>query len=137
MSDSIPPSDNKITVDCMDSLLSNNIQTRNFYFPVFVKIAQKADGALSEVIGQYIISYIERFPKEFSVKATSIEGQQMHNWASYVGYELKFQYKNSQKAEERINKIVSRCSTCNPTQKKTLKSFNKLSIEQMNELMDD
>lgn len=52
LTDSIHPSDNKITFDCMDSVSSGNANTREYYYPVFLKKLDKADGALAEVVGE-------------------------------------------------------------------------------------
>jgi len=58
LADSIQPSDNKITFDCMDSLLAKQSTTRDYYFPVFLKILDKSDGALAEAVGQYAMTYV-------------------------------------------------------------------------------
>jgi len=66
LSDSISPSDNFITFSSMDSITSDQKEVRDFYFPVFQKIVEKTDGALSEVIGSYVLAYVKKYPKEFS-----------------------------------------------------------------------
>jgi hypothetical protein len=47
--------DNKQTKILLDSLsdLSENLKLRSLYFDLFNKICQKADGALSEILGTY------------------------------------------------------------------------------------
>src|SRR5262249_49773758 len=95
LTDSIEPSDNEITFDCMDSISSNNKESREFYFPVFLKILDKADGALAEVVGNYVIKYVEKFPKEFSNRAKNILTEtQFNSTASYAGGELYFDEDN-------------------------------------------
>lgn len=60
----IRPSDNDETFACIDSINNPNPLTRKFYFEVYRIIARNADGALSEVIGGYLQSYLQNFTKE-------------------------------------------------------------------------
>lgn len=137
MTDSISPLDNQITFDCMDSLSADNASTREFYFPVFNKIVSKSDGALSEVVGQYIMKYVERFPGEFATKSKSLKGDELKTWASYVAYELHFSYDTPQKAEQWMANIISKCVTCDSDQMNRLQTFNKQCISSLKELADD
>ncbi|AYB31314.1 hypothetical protein [Chryseolinea soli] len=66
--DSLRPSDDEITFACMDSILSTHKGTRDYFFPVFEKIAMHADGALAEVIGSYALTYVKKYPQEFSAR---------------------------------------------------------------------
>jgi len=126
LNDSIIPSDNKITFNCMDSLSSKNANTRNYYFPVFLKILDKSDGALGEAIGQYAMTYIEKYPKEFAEKSKSITNEQFKSWAYHTGYELYFTYATDKKAKRWISSMIKNCSNCDTTQLKRLEEFNKL-----------
>jgi hypothetical protein len=137
LTDSISPLDNQITFDCMDSLSADNANTREFYFPVFNKIVSKSGGALSEVVGQYIMKYVERFPKEFADKSKSLKEDEFKSWSSYVAYELHFAYDTPKKTEGWMAKIISNCKECNNDQINRLQGFNKLSISSMKELADD
>lgn len=65
LQDSIIPSDNEITFACMDSILSIHKGTRDYFFPVFEKIAMQADGSVAEIIGPYTLAYIKKYPQEF------------------------------------------------------------------------
>lgn len=112
LTDSISPLDNQITFECMDSLSADNVNTREFYFPVFNKIVNKSDGALSEVVGQYIMKYVERFPMEFAAKSKSLNDEELKTWASYVAYELHFSYNTPQQAERWMANILSKCTKC-------------------------
>jgi hypothetical protein len=135
--DSISPLDNQITFDCMDSLSADNVNTREFYFPVFNKIVSKSDGALSEVVGQYIMKYVERFPKEFADRSKSLKEDEFKSWASYVAYELHFSYDTPQQAESWMADIISKCTKCDSYQINRLQKFSKLSISSLEELADD
>jgi len=121
----------------MDSLSAENAPTRAFYFPVFNKIVRKSDGALSEVVGQYIMKYIEAFPKEFADKYKSLHEDALKSWASYVAYELNFLYGTPEQAEGWMADIISKCTNCDKDQKNRLQKFNKLCILSMKEFVDD
>jgi hypothetical protein len=93
LSDSIAPSDNYITFSCMDSITSRNKQTRDYFFPVFIKIVEKSDGALAEVVGSYILNYTKSYPKEladrFECCSTSKQCcDELRNLSFYVGQEI-------------------------------------------------
>lgn len=93
LKDSIPPSDNYVTFKCMDSLTSKQKKTRDYFFPVFAKIIDKADGALAEVVGGHALSYATKYPKELSDRykcCTSTEKccERLKKFSSYVGTEI-------------------------------------------------
>ena len=137
LADSIQPSDNKITFDCMDSLLAKQSTTRDYYFPVFLKILDKSDGALAEAVGQYAMTYVEKYPIEFAEKSKYITADQFKSWASNTGYELYFTYDTEKKAKRWMNFIVKNCSTCDTTQLKRLEEFNRLAIAAMKDAYEN
>jgi hypothetical protein len=55
-------SDDELTFACMDSLTSNNAQTRSFYWEVFKVILKQSDGALSEVVGANAYAFLQKYP---------------------------------------------------------------------------
>jgi hypothetical protein len=63
--DSISANDDDITFACMDSIFSTHKGTRDYFFPVFEKIATQADGSVAEIIGAYTLAYIKKYPQEF------------------------------------------------------------------------
>ncbi len=126
--DSIKPSDNKVTFDCMDSIHSSNIDSRNFYFPVFLKIVDKADGALAETVGEPLQIYVEKFPKEFIERANNLSDEQLQSLASFIGFELYNDYDTEKGDIEWRDKILKKCSDCNSIQLHKLKQFIELVI---------
>jgi hypothetical protein len=93
LKDSIDPSDNYITFKCMDSLTSKQKKTRDYYFPIFIKIVDKADGALAEVVGSHALSYTKKYPKELADRykccSTTEECcKELEGFSSYVGTEI-------------------------------------------------
>ena len=135
--DSILPLDNEVTFNCMDSLTSENSDTREFYFPVFNKIVDKSDGALSEIVGQYIMRYVREFPKDFAIRSKSLKEEEFKNWAFYVAYEMHFDYETPQKAQEWMRNIISNCKECDSEQIKRLQEFNEVCISSMKVLAED
>jgi hypothetical protein len=134
LADSVQPLDNKIIFDCMDSLSSMDTKTRDFYFPVFLKILEKSDGALAEAVGQYAMNYIEKYPKEFAIKSRSITDDQFTSFASSTGYELYFSFETVQKATSWTNSIIKNCANCDKAELKRLKEFNMLALEAMKDI---
>jgi hypothetical protein len=88
LKDSIMPRDNYVTFRCMDSISSGNLQTRMFYFPVFIKIVGKSDGALSEAVGDYCMKYLKQYPQEFVQRKLSKE--ESEKIAGFTAYELAY-----------------------------------------------
>jgi len=131
LSDSVRPIDNTVTFQCMDSILSNNEATRNFYFPVFLRILEKADGALAEVVGQYAMTYIEEFPKEFAIKHSSLVEEQLESLASGIGFELYYKSQTEEDASPWIDTVIQNCLKCDSTQLSRLIDFNKRAISAM------
>jgi len=128
LNDSIRPSDNKVTFDCMDSIYSSNIETRNFYFPVFLKILDKADGALAEAVGGYIKTYVEKYPKELIEKTNQLTDEQFQSLASYTGDEVYYTYDTEEGDNKWKNNVLKKCSDCDSIQLRRLRQFIKLAI---------
>lgn len=65
LSGNIEPGDDAMTIRCMDSVMSHNAATRQFYFRVLRVIANKADGALAEMVSAYLKTIFETYPADF------------------------------------------------------------------------
>lgn len=137
LTDSIQPSDNNITFDCMDSLSSENVSTRDYFFPVFLKILDKCDGALAEAVGLYTMTYFEKYPYEFAEKSKSITNEQFYSWASFTGNELYFTYESEKQVKSWLNSVVKNCSSCEATHLKRLKEFNKFAISAIKDAFEN
>ena len=112
----------------MDSINSSNVDSRNFYFPVFLKIVDKADGALAESVGEPLQIYVEKFPNEFIERANNLSDEQLQSLASYIGFELYDDYDTEKGDYDWRDKILKKCSDCNSIQLDKLKQFIKLAI---------
>jgi hypothetical protein len=78
------PSDDQATFTLLDSLTTDNEETRAFYYFVFTDIMQQADGALAEVVGSYAMAYAEKFPEEYYRRmAQSTSEVVPRTWAVY------------------------------------------------------
>ncbi|MBK8343256.1 MAG: hypothetical protein IPL12_08030 [Bacteroidetes bacterium] len=62
-------------------------------FPVFLKILEQADGALAEVVGSYVIQYVEHYSYEFFSRCEHLNTNQFETLAS-AGNELYFEDDN-------------------------------------------
>jgi hypothetical protein len=135
LEEKVQPSDNIATFNIMDSLLSENVDDRQFYIKVFLKILDKADGALAEAIGLPAMNYVEKYPVEFAQLATNISDDQLDSWGSYIGYEI---YLSSQDdpisdGEVYVGKLRSNCQILDAKEKARLEKFNEIIIKSIRE----
>lgn len=61
----IVPDNDTMTIRCMDSAMSRNPRTRQFYFKVLSVIVAKADGPLAEITSGYLKTIFNSYPAEF------------------------------------------------------------------------
>ena len=135
LEDKVQPSDNLATFNVMDSLLSTNVDDRQFYLKVFFNILDKADRALAEAIGLPAMNYIEKYPIEFAQLTTNISDDQLNYLGSYIGYEI---YLSSQDdpvkdGEVFVEKLRSNCQFLNAKEKTRLEKFNDIIIKSIQE----
>ncbi|TMM59313.1 hypothetical protein FEE95_07735 [Maribacter algarum] len=86
----VSPSDNNETFECLDQLFQENKKDLNFYFEVFRVIVKKSDGALSEVIGQYIVTFLRSYPNYFIERYTDFEFEEKMRFIDFMAYEFYF-----------------------------------------------
>lgn len=84
----IRPSDNNETFACLDSINNPNPSTRKFFFEVYRIIARNADGALSEVIGEYLQPYLKTFTKEALDNFKKLDKKEQDIFIDYLAYEF-------------------------------------------------
>lgn len=90
----IVPSDNDETFECLNQLFVENQKDLNFYFNVFRVIVKKSDGALSEVIGQYIIRFLRSNPDFFIEKYSKFDSDEKDEFIGFMAYEFCFSDKD-------------------------------------------
>lgn len=84
----VKPSDNQETINCLDSILSNNPKTRKFYFDVFRVIADKSDGALTDMVCSYSKSIFQTHPHEFITFYQGLSQTEKSNFIEFIAYEF-------------------------------------------------
>jgi hypothetical protein len=84
----IRPSDNNETFTCLDSINNPNPSTRKFFFEVYRIIARNADGALSEVIGEYLKPYLQTFTKEALDNFKKLDKKEKDIFIDNLAYEF-------------------------------------------------
>jgi hypothetical protein len=119
------PSDDSLTFACMDSLTSNNPQTRDFYWQVFQVILDKSDGALSEAVGGYLIGYLEKYPREFAKKYTNLNEKRRDKCIHFVSSEYYLSVETDGEVNENFKKIKLSCTDCKAAEKGVLDKFEK------------
>lgn len=71
----------------MESLLSKDKESRDFYFMVMEVIVEKSDGALSEVVGAYILNYFKTYPAEFLARYKVLDDTMRNQFVQFIAYE--------------------------------------------------
>jgi hypothetical protein len=111
----------------MDSLTNKN--NRSFYFKVFSKITEQADGYIAEVIGLHVLKYFEFNPVEFIQNAKNIPEKTFNSMARFAGEEIAMSSLNLSKAEEEFEKLKSqtmmKCKDISEPDKLMLDQFFK------------
>lgn len=127
ISGALQPGDNAYTYRMMDSLLSDNRDTRRFYFGVFNKIMDHASGALGDAIGDYVLTFVEQYPADFISFSRSYTQNRFDVWASHAGIELSLSSNNPTDSYQKFSQgVLARCSQCSSITKNRLRLFNKL-----------
>lgn len=90
LSDSVAPTDNKITFILLDTISKCNENELSFFLKVFENIMNKSDGALSEVVGQYTLQFINKRPEIFARHIGNSSKETIQNWAKFSIYELYY-----------------------------------------------
>jgi len=110
--DSLSPSDDSMTFMVMDSIIAARKDIRDYYFPAFQKISEKADGALAEVIGSYVLLYVKQYPKEFSdrysycLKRNNCDN--MTRLASFAGEETMMRDDNQKEYSDLVDQMTAK-----------------------------
>lgn len=86
------PFDDSLTFTFLDSVLTTNPETKNFYLFVFNSVLKLADGSLAESIGSECRSYFENYPCDFiNLKSNPNYSDNYQKWIDFAGYEYYFE----------------------------------------------
>ncbi|TRZ43144.1 hypothetical protein [Robertkochia solimangrovi] len=105
-------SDDELTFAFLDSVLTTNQETKDFYLYVFNCVLRITDGALSEYIGQDCKAYLEKYPCDFiKLKNNKLYSDNYEKWIDFAAYEFYFDENPIEKTNEKfkmINHIVKK-----------------------------
>ncbi len=93
----VKPTDDKQTLQIIDSLLCKNNADKDFYFKVFNKIQQSSDGALSEYVSTIASEYYFNYITEFIRKSNKMSSKAIFQWLDFVAFDLYADSKNDEK----------------------------------------
>jgi hypothetical protein len=122
LKDSIITNDYKKLYDCLDSLSSNNTDTRNYYFKVLMYALDNLEVVFHQSMGIYLVKYIDKFKFEFLVGLSKMKNEQIRFYAQGIQEYLS---QTQDKGDKWINnlKLLEKNST--PEQFKKLDLFFK------------
>ena len=128
LQDSIAYLSNEVTAFMLlDSLLSKNKTSRDFYFKVFNKIMERSGGSLDDAVGDYALTYVENYPKDFLDNSRNFTEDKLASWAGNIGIELFLSSQNQREAFEKSTRMFrSNCKNCDQQQLARLDSFNNM-----------
>jgi hypothetical protein len=135
LKDSVIPTDNYLTFRIMDSLSARTYQDRKFYFKVYAKILNKADGALAEAMGIPGLKYVESHTREFIGLSIDLTNKQIESWANFIAWEIIFDSRKDpiEDGNMFIEKLISNCGELDLKLKRELDNFNKLIMNAIKE----
>jgi hypothetical protein len=132
----IRPSDNNETFACLDSINNPNPSTRKFFFEVYRIIAKNADGALSEVIGEYLQPYLQTFTKEALDNFSTLDKTEQEIFIGNLAYEFSMSDNNfKSEIESYFTDISKTCKDCK-TYDKSLLFIKKRILESAEKMKD-
>jgi hypothetical protein len=84
LKDSIMTNDYKKLYDCLDSLSSANINTRNFYFKVLIKALDNLEVVFHQKMGVYLVKNIDKFTDEFLDRLSTMNNEEIKYYAQAI-----------------------------------------------------
>ena len=134
----IMPTDNEQTLAWLDSLLSKNIESRNFAFQVYKVMVKKSDGALTEAICGYIKDYLYFYPKEFLKNYQKLDNEEQLLTEENIAFEFYTQGKEYQKELNiYFAKIQRTCQDCTSLDNLSLQDFRTKVETKIYQLLND
>lgn len=125
----IQPTDNIETFACLDSINNPSQLTRKYFFEVYRTIGRNTDGALSEVIGGYLQTFLMTFTKEAIDKFLILEKKDQEIFINNLAYEFTMTDKNIKtKIDNYFLEISKTCTDCK-NYEKPLKLIQKSILE--------
>jgi hypothetical protein len=104
----IQPTDDEQTFECINQMFTENEKDLNFYFKVFRVILKKSDGALSESIGGFAMSFLKYNPDFFIENFSSFENAEKERFVGFIAYEIYFENDSKTEVDNYISKVENR-----------------------------
>lgn len=97
LNNKIKPTYNKNAINCLDSLDSQNYETRNYYFEVVKIIASSYYGTISDFAYAAIKTYLQKYPSEFLERFSNFSQLQKTEFTQYIASQFYDSGKNYKK----------------------------------------
>ncbi len=125
------PTDDSDVLSLMDSLFTNNNETRPFYFLTLTWTMEEADGAYAEPLGMMAKSFVEKRTQRFIelfINESILTKEDLDEWAKSVAGEIQISAEGMEKEEvlNVKNVMIKNCSKCSDKEKRFIDEFIKL-----------
>lgn len=105
LKDSIMTNDYKKLYDCLDSLSSNNANTRYFYFKVLINSLDKPEVVFHQQMGAFLVKNIDKFKNEFPSKLLLMNNEEIKFYAQGIEFYLSNYSKMPDKGDNWIKDL--------------------------------
>jgi hypothetical protein len=122
LKDSIMVNDYKGIHNCLDSLSSNNKDTRDYYFLVLNKVLDNLEVVLHQQMGIHLLKNVDKFKGEFLDRLFNMNKEQIKFYAQGIQCYLS---ERKDKGEKWVDNIKLLKNNANPEQMTKLKLFLK------------
>ena len=128
-------SDDSLTFAMLDSVLTKNTETRDFYLYIFNCVLRITDGALSEMMGKYCRAYLKNYPCDFiALKSSPIYKDNYNAWIDFAGYEYYYAMDPIKEINKNIDELKTIVRENCKNQTDELENIRKKLIEFINEI---
>jgi|GEM_PF-2898334 hypothetical protein len=90
----------------MDSLATSDYGKSEYYFKVFGKICEQADGYVGEELGAYILDYFEKDPEKFLHHSALVSKEILGRMGHEAGVEMAMREEYPEQAFEKLIKTT-------------------------------
>jgi hypothetical protein len=103
--------DDGLTFAILDSVLTDNPETRPFYIYTFNSALRIADGALAESIGTECKQFMDKYPCEFiSLKSNKKYADNYNKWIDFAAFEYYFEENAIESITKKYDSLKGKCN---------------------------
>lgn len=103
--------DDGLTFAILDSVLTDNPETRPFYIYTFNSALRIADGALAESIGTECKQFMDKYPCEFiSLKSNKRYADNYNKWIYFAAFEYYFEENAIESITKKYDSLKGKCN---------------------------